>query len=45
MPDLCPYLPGVALRGKPQLLEKIGVTARTAKTAAQRGAKKKQMTA
>jgi hypothetical protein len=28
----------VALRGKPQLLEKIGVTARTSKTAAQRAA-------
>ncbi len=28
----------VALRGKKQLLEKIGVTARTSKTAAQRAA-------
>jgi len=31
----------VALRGKKQLLEKIGVTARTTKTAAQRDAPKK----
>jgi hypothetical protein len=31
----------VALRGKKQLLEKIGVTARTTKTAAQRAAPKK----
>lgn len=31
----------VALRGKKQLLEKIGVTARTTKTAAQRAARKK----
>lgn len=31
----------VALRGKPQLLEKIGIPARTSKTAAQRAAKKK----
>ena len=30
----------VALRGKKQLLEKIGVTARTTKTAATRAAKK-----
>jgi hypothetical protein len=31
----------VALRGQKQLLEKIGVTARTSKTAAQRAAPKK----
>jgi hypothetical protein len=31
----------VALRGKKQLLEKIGVAARTSKTAAQRAAPKK----
>ena len=31
----------VALRGKKQLLEKIGVTARTSKTAAQKAAPKK----
>lgn len=35
----------VALRGKPQLLEKIGVKARTTKTAAQRAAKIKKTTA
>jgi hypothetical protein len=34
----------VALRGKKQLLEKIGVTARTTKTAAQRAAAKKRTT-
>lgn len=34
----------VALRGKPQLLEKLGVTARTSKTAAQRAAAKKLKT-
>jgi len=31
----------VALSGKPQLLEKLGVLARTSKTAAQRAAPKK----
>ena len=33
-----------ALRDKPQLLEKLGITARTSKTAAQRGAGKKAAT-
>lgn len=31
----------VALRGKPQLLEKVGVAARTSKTVAQRAAMEK----
>lgn len=35
----------VALRGKPQLLEKIGVAARTSKTAAQRAVKARKVTA
>jgi hypothetical protein len=34
-------LPKVVLSGKPQLLEKLGVVARTSKTAAQRAAPKK----
>ncbi len=34
----------VALRGKPQLLEKIGVAARTSKTSAQRAARRKETT-
>jgi hypothetical protein len=35
----------VALRGEPQLLEKIGVAARTSKTSAQRAARKKKVAA
>jgi len=34
----------VALRSKSQLLEKIGVPARTSQTAAQRAARKKEIT-